>query len=70
MTVPDEVEAQVLDKATYVEEAVSVLAAKQSLDEEEDRAPSTHRPEMYYSRRHSARPTELKYPSNSNTRRQ
>jgi hypothetical protein len=42
VTVPDEVEAQVLDKATYVEEAVSVLAAKQSLDEEEYWGPSTH----------------------------
>ena len=42
MTGPDEVEAQVLDKVTSVEEAVSGLAAKQSLDEEEDRAPSTH----------------------------
>jgi uncharacterized protein YutE (UPF0331/DUF86 family) len=38
MTVPDDVEEQILDKATYVEEAVSVLAAKQSLDEEEYRA--------------------------------
>ena len=38
MTVPDDVEEHVLDKATYVEEAVSVLAAKQSLDEGEYRA--------------------------------
>jgi len=35
MTVPDDVEAQILDKATHVEEAVSVLATKQSLDEDE-----------------------------------
>jgi hypothetical protein len=42
MTVPDEVEKQVLDRATYVEGAVSVLAAKQSLDEEEYRVPSTY----------------------------
>lgn len=33
MTVPDEVESRIVDKAEYVEEALSVLAAKRSLDE-------------------------------------
>lgn len=34
MTVPDDVESRIVDKAEYIEEALSVLAAKRSLDEE------------------------------------
>ena len=34
MTVPDEVETRILEKAEYVEEAVLVLADKQSLSED------------------------------------
>lgn len=32
MTVPDDIEARILEKAEYVEEAITVLAEKQSLD--------------------------------------
>lgn len=34
MNVPDDIEARILDKAEYVEEAVHVLAEKQSLDKD------------------------------------
>jgi uncharacterized protein YutE (UPF0331/DUF86 family) len=34
VTVPDDVESRIVDKAEYIEEALSVLAAKRSLDEE------------------------------------
>jgi uncharacterized protein YutE (UPF0331/DUF86 family) len=34
VTVPDDVESRIVDRAEYVEEALSVLADKQSLDEE------------------------------------
>ncbi|MFW5938415.1 MAG: type VII toxin-antitoxin system HepT family RNase toxin [Halanaeroarchaeum sp.] len=34
MTVPDDVEARIVDRAEYVEEALSVLADKRTLDEE------------------------------------
>ena len=32
MTAPDDIEARILEKAEYVEEAITVLAEKQSLD--------------------------------------
>jgi len=32
VTVPDEIEARIIDKAAYVEEAVTILSEKQSLD--------------------------------------
>lgn len=34
MTVPDDVESRIVDKAEYVEEALTVLSQKQNLDEE------------------------------------
>lgn len=34
MTVPDDIEARIVDKTEYVEEAVTVLSRKQSLDAE------------------------------------
>jgi len=34
VTVPDDVESRIVDRAEYVEEALSVLADKQTLDEE------------------------------------
>ncbi|MFT4923511.1 MAG: hypothetical protein ACI8XM_002738 [Haloarculaceae archaeon] len=34
MTVPDDVESRIVDKAEFIEEALSVLAAKRSLDVE------------------------------------
>ena len=34
MTVPDDVESRIVDRAEYVEEALSVLADKRSLDRE------------------------------------
>jgi uncharacterized protein YutE (UPF0331/DUF86 family) len=32
VTIPDEIEARIIDKAAYVEEAVTILSEKQSLD--------------------------------------
>jgi len=34
MTVPDDIEARILEKASYVEEAISVLASKRKLDKQ------------------------------------